>query len=165
MTHKFEPLPTESQIPVYLEALSQTFLATSIFVRGAPVLIISIPHQSAVSFLDGRAFIRTGDQTVEANPDKICCDDQAICAFKLTLRTKKMRCEQGVLAVRSEPNDLGPVNHQCRAPNSVTLENTRLAAHLARALELEYLLRLVVTLRLAGLMNTRPASIIRLLHL
>ena len=111
-----------------------------------------------MSFLDDRAFIRTGAQTVEANSDQICCDDQAICAFKLTLRTKKMRCEQGVLAVRSEPNDLGPVNHQCRAPNSVTLENTRLAAHPARALELEYLLRLVVTLRLCRALEYAPGE-------
>jgi predicted HTH transcriptional regulator len=35
------------------------------------ILIITIPPQRSVSFLDGKIYCREGDQTVEATPEKI----------------------------------------------------------------------------------------------
>jgi Putative DNA-binding domain len=39
--------------------------------KGFHILLIPIPAQKSVSFLDGKVFTRDGDQTVEASPEKI----------------------------------------------------------------------------------------------
>lgn len=39
--------------------------------KGLHILLISIPSQRSVSFLNGKVFTRDGDQTVEASPEKI----------------------------------------------------------------------------------------------
>ena len=39
--------------------------------KGLHILLIPIPTQRSVSFLNGKVFTREGDQTVEASPEKI----------------------------------------------------------------------------------------------